>query len=168
MATEELLESEVVWGWASHAESEVWSGAYSLEATVERAIEEARSTGAWDVYIAAGQYPSTGAIAATAIRLDDVLERMEEDAADQGIYAADELLFEPSPAAAEKLEEALRAWGADAVTAFDRWTRTGEPVRIVLVRADCGDCGVGVKVDEDGCCAQCGRDAEIVVPGSSS
>lgn len=29
-------------------------------------------------------------------------------------------------------------------------------------RFNCTDCGVGVRADEDGCCAHCGADCEIV------
>lgn len=32
-------------------------------------------------------------------------------------------------------------------------------------RFDCIDCGVGIAVDEDGCCKTCGRDAVVIKDG---
>ena len=41
---------------------------------------------------------------------------------------------------------------------------TKEAWRVAELRAwyDCLDCGTHVKVDEDGCCAHCGRDADFI------
>ena len=33
---------------------------------------------------------------------------------------------------------------------------------------DCADCGPMVKIDEDGCCATCGRDATHITGGEGS
>lgn len=41
---------------------------------------------------------------------------------------------------------------------------TKEAWRVAALRAwyDCIDCGSHIKVDEDGCCATCGRDADLI------
>ena len=42
------------------------------------------------------------------------------------------------------------------------WKRVEPPAEAVpIISADCRECGQGVKIDEDGCCAHCGADATI-------
>jgi len=131
----EVLSDRVVWGYAESEDSEGWSGADSREMAIDSAYALAFEQGC-PAYIVEGQWVDAEACAAGVLDLDDMLERMDEYACDNGPLGAEDPVFEvkDKTAAAAALEAAFRAWARDHVS-VDYWEATGKPIPVDVCRA---------------------------------
>jgi hypothetical protein len=112
------------WGWATHPESEFWSGAGSRQAAIDAARAEA-GPGA-DVWVQGGVMAEATAHLPTA---DQIIDWMDDNAADSGCPDEVDEAFDVADGGEKVLEELLRGWALKYVKA-NWWEPVGTPERI--------------------------------------
>ena len=124
------------WGAAYCVEAETWHGPYdTIGDAIDAAAELAESEEIDDVgAICDCEWPDPAEIAARVVRVDDVLERMDEFAFDDGCFSDDSgplfVIGDPDTSAAlAALSDAVRAWASTYVIATAFTASNPRPAR---------------------------------------